>query len=168
MTLWKRSVGVSRVDCSRVGLMVLDRRRRVDQRTWGEWMEDEAVEYRQTSGAGETEHKLDEIREIGKGLVVQWFKGENNNFVLNTGFHKKTVQSTKNRRYVVRPGRTTGEAGSIILKFIRFTAYTVGNACTAARRLFSRPFLLLCLLFFRLWLNKISCYFRLVVFRICF
>ena len=62
--------------------------------------------------------QLDEIREIGRGLVVQLFKGKNNNFVLNTGFHQKTVQSTKNRRYVVRPGRTTGEAGSIILKFI--------------------------------------------------
>ena len=56
--------------------------------------------------------------ELARGLVVQLFKGKNNNFVLNTGFHKKTVQSTKNRRYVVRPGRTTGEAGSIILKFI--------------------------------------------------
>ena len=54
MILRKKSVGEGRVDCSRV--MVLDRRRRVDQKTRGERMEDEGVEYRQTNGVGETEH----------------------------------------------------------------------------------------------------------------
>ena len=32
-----------------------------------------------------------EIKEIGRGLVVQPFKGKNNNFVLNAGFHRKPV-----------------------------------------------------------------------------
>ena len=40
--------------CSRV--MVLDRRRRADEKIPDEQMEDEGVEYRQTSGAGETEY----------------------------------------------------------------------------------------------------------------
>ena len=54
MRLWKKSVRESSVDCSR--LMVLDRRRRVDQKTSGQQTENEGVEYRQTSGVGETEH----------------------------------------------------------------------------------------------------------------
>ena len=53
MILRKKSVGEGRVDCPRV--MVLDRRR-VDQKTRGERMEDEGVEYRQTNGVGETKH----------------------------------------------------------------------------------------------------------------
>ena len=52
MTLWKKNVGESGVDCFRVVIM-FDRRRHVDQRTRGERMEDEAVEYRQTNGVGE-------------------------------------------------------------------------------------------------------------------
>ena len=42
----------------------------------------------------------DEIREIERGLVVQWFKGKNNNFVLNTQFNRKPVQSMKDQRYM--------------------------------------------------------------------
>ena len=52
--LWKKNVGESRADCPRV--MVIDRRRRVDQKTCDEQMKDEGVVYRRTSGAGETEH----------------------------------------------------------------------------------------------------------------
>ena len=33
--------------------------------------------------------KLEEIREIGRGLVVQCCKGRKNNFVLNMGFDRK-------------------------------------------------------------------------------
>jgi len=54
MRLCKKGVGESRADCSR--LVVLDRRRRVDQKTSGQQTENEGVEYRQTSGVGETEH----------------------------------------------------------------------------------------------------------------
>ena len=43
-----------RLDCFSV--MVLDRRRRLDQKTRGERLEDEGIEYRQTNGASETEH----------------------------------------------------------------------------------------------------------------
>ena len=52
--LWKKNVGESRVDCPRV--MVIDRRRRVDQKTCDERMKDEGVVYRRASGVGETEH----------------------------------------------------------------------------------------------------------------
>ena len=45
-------------------------RRLVDQKTSGEQMEDEGVEYRRASGVGETE-QLDEIRGTGRGLLVQ-------------------------------------------------------------------------------------------------
>lgn len=38
-------------------------------------------------------------------------------FVLNARFDRKPVSSTKNREYVVRPGRTTNEACRIGLKF---------------------------------------------------
>ena len=53
MLLWKTSVGENRVDCSTV--MVIDRKKRVDQKTSDEPMEDE---YRQTTGVGETEHTV--------------------------------------------------------------------------------------------------------------
>ena len=33
--------------------------------------------------------ELDEIREMGRGLAVQWFKGKKKNVVLNTGFDRK-------------------------------------------------------------------------------
>ena len=33
--------------------------------------------------------KLEEIREIGRGLVVQCCKGRKNNFVVNMGFDRK-------------------------------------------------------------------------------
>ena len=55
MRLCKKGVGESRAGCSRV--MVLDRRRRADQKTSGQQTENEGVEYRQTSGVGETEHR---------------------------------------------------------------------------------------------------------------
>ena len=48
--LWKKSVRESRADCSRV--MVLDRRRRIEQKTWGEWMEDKGVKHQQTNRVG--------------------------------------------------------------------------------------------------------------------
>lgn len=51
----QKSVRENRVDCSRV--RVLDRRRRVDQRTRGEWMEGKGVEDWQMSGAGKTEYR---------------------------------------------------------------------------------------------------------------
>lgn len=35
--------------------------------------------------------KLDEIREIGRGLVVQCCNGRKKNFVLNMGFDRKPV-----------------------------------------------------------------------------
>ena len=60
---------------------------------------------------------LDEIRGIGRGIAAQRFKGKKEKCVLNTGFDRKPVESTKNRRYVARSGRTTDEASSIILKF---------------------------------------------------
>ena len=56
MILWKKSVGESRANCSRV--MVLDRKRRVDKTTGAERMEDEGVECRQTNGVVETEHGI--------------------------------------------------------------------------------------------------------------
>ena len=34
---------------------------------------------------------LDEIREIGRGLVAHWFKGKRTNCVMNTGFDRKPV-----------------------------------------------------------------------------
>ena len=49
--LWKKSVGESRVDCFRVTL--LDRRRRVDQKTWCERMEGEGVGYQRTNEVGD-------------------------------------------------------------------------------------------------------------------
>ena len=66
MRLCKKGVGESRADCSR--LMVLDRRRRVDQKTSGQQTENEGVEYRQTSGVCSIQ--LDETREVGRGMVV--------------------------------------------------------------------------------------------------
>ena len=68
MMLWQKSVGESRLDCSRV--MVLDRRRRVDQKTRGERMEDEGVECWQMELA-KWNIQLDETIEIGRGVVVQ-------------------------------------------------------------------------------------------------
>ena len=35
--------------------------------------------------------ELDEIREIGRGFVVQCFKGKKKKFVLNAGFDRKPV-----------------------------------------------------------------------------
>ena len=43
------------VDCSR--LTMLDRIKRVDQKIKEEQIEDEGIEYRQTNGVGETEHR---------------------------------------------------------------------------------------------------------------
>ena len=51
--LWKKTVGENMANCSTV--MVIDRKRRVDQKTLDEPMEDE---YRQTSGVGEMEHSV--------------------------------------------------------------------------------------------------------------
>ena len=62
MMLWKKTVGENRVDCSTV--MVIDRKRRVDQKTLDEPMEDE---YRQTSGVGETEHTVGSDQRDRKG-----------------------------------------------------------------------------------------------------
>ena len=90
MILQKKSVRVSRVDCSK--LMVLDRRRPNNQKTLGEQklkMKESSVS-RRMELARENIH-LDEIREIGRGLVVQRFKGKNNHFVLNVGFDRKPV-----------------------------------------------------------------------------
>ena len=39
------------------------------------------------------------------------------NFAQNTGFDRKPVHSSKDRRYVVKYVRTTDEVGSIVLKF---------------------------------------------------
>ena len=82
MVLWKK-----RVDCSWV--MVLDGRRQFDLKTSDEHMEDEGARYQQTNGVGKMHHssytiQLEKIREIGTGLVVQWFKSKN--FVLNMYF----------------------------------------------------------------------------------
>ena len=35
--------------------------------------------------------ELEEIREIGRGLVVQWFRGKKKKFVLNVGFDRRPV-----------------------------------------------------------------------------
>ena len=51
--------------------------------------------------------QLEEIREIARYLAA---KGEKKNFVLNTG-------STGDLRSVVKPRRTTDEAGSVVFKF---------------------------------------------------
>ena len=70
MILQKKSVRVSRVDCSK--LMVLDRRRPNNQKTLGEQklkMKESSVS-RRMELARENIH-LDEIREIGRGLVVR-------------------------------------------------------------------------------------------------
>ena len=80
MMLWKKSVRESRVDCSRVmvllgrkadysrvmvlvrrkvvcsRIMVLIREWRVNQKTQDEQMEDKGVEYRQMSGVDERNH----------------------------------------------------------------------------------------------------------------
>ena len=74
MMLWKKSVGESRVDCSRV--VMLDGRRHFDLKASNEHMEDEGAKYQQTNGVGKMYHssytiQLEEIREIGRGLVVQ-------------------------------------------------------------------------------------------------
>ena len=63
-----------RVDCSRV--MALDGRRQFDLNTSDEHMEDEGAKYQQTNGVGKVHHssytiQLEEIREIGRGLVAQ-------------------------------------------------------------------------------------------------
>ena len=51
-------------------------------------------EYRETSGVGEMEHSLDEIREIGKGHL---FKGKKSNFILKAGFDRKLSQCKARR-----------------------------------------------------------------------
>ena len=71
--LCKKTVGESGVDCSTV--MVINRRRHVDHKIWGERMEDDGIEARQMNGVGETEHTAGWDRQIGRGLVVHWFKG---------------------------------------------------------------------------------------------
>ena len=43
--------------------------------------------------------------------------GRKNNGVLNTGFDRKPVYSTKNRRYVATLEELQNEADSIILKY---------------------------------------------------
>ena len=74
MMLWKKNVGESRVNSS--GGMVLDGRRHIDLKTSDEHMEDEGAKYQQTNGVGKVHHssytiQLEEIRELGRGLVVQ-------------------------------------------------------------------------------------------------
>ena len=60
MIVWKESVGVSRTDCSRV--MVIDRRRRVDQRLEvSGWKTKESSVGRRTESARRNV-TLDEIR----------------------------------------------------------------------------------------------------------
>ena len=67
MMLWKKGVGEGREDCSRV--MVLDRRRRVDQRPEvSRWKMELSIGRRTELARRNVE--LDEIREIGRGLVV--------------------------------------------------------------------------------------------------
>ena len=56
MMLWKKSVGESRVDCSRV--VMLDGRRHFDLKASNEHMEDEGAKYQQTKGIGKMEHTL--------------------------------------------------------------------------------------------------------------
>ena len=64
-----------RVDCSRV--TVTDRRRRVDQKTWGEQMEDKELSVGRRAELARRNMQLDQIREIGRGLVFGRFKGKN-------------------------------------------------------------------------------------------
>ena len=61
MMPWKKSVGKSRVNCSR--MMVLDRRRRVDRK--------HEVSGWKTKESSVWNIQQDEIREIGRGVVVQ-------------------------------------------------------------------------------------------------
>ena len=61
--------------------------------------------------------QLEEIRETGRGLAVQLYKGRNNKFVLTMRYDRKPVLSTKDGRYVVKPGRTADE--SVVLRFLK-------------------------------------------------
>ena len=66
--LWKKSVGESRVDCSRV--MVLDGRRHFVLKTSDEHMENEGAKYQQTNGVGEMQHTLLNWRSEGLGCSM--------------------------------------------------------------------------------------------------
>ena len=80
-------------------------------------MEDEGVEYRQTSAVGETEHTAGGDQRQRKAWLFNDLTGRKNNGVLNTGFDRKPVYSTKNRRYVATLEELQNEADSIILKY---------------------------------------------------
>ena len=67
MMLWKKSVGESRVDCSRV--MVLDGRRHFVLKTSDEHMENEGAKYQQTSGV--VRCNIHYTTGDQRGLVVQ-------------------------------------------------------------------------------------------------
>ena len=62
--------------------MVIDRH--VDQKTW-------KTSIGRRTDLARRNILLDEIREIGRGLVANWFKGKRTNYVLNTGFDRKPV-----------------------------------------------------------------------------
>ena len=74
-----------------------ERRRHVDQKTRDVQMEHEGSE----SSIGRREElakqnvQLEEIREIGRSLVVQRFKGNKRNLVLNTGFDRMPCTCAK-------------------------------------------------------------------------
>ena len=87
--LWKNSVGENRVDRSRV--MVLDRRRRVEQRLEVSGWKMKGWSIGRRTELARWNIELDEIREIGRGLVVQWSKGKKNNSVLKAGFYRKPL-----------------------------------------------------------------------------
>ena len=50
-------------------------------------------------------------------MAVQLHKGRNNKFVLTMRYDRKPVLSTKDWRYVVKPGRTADE--SVVLRFLK-------------------------------------------------
>ena len=91
--LQKKSVRKSRADRPRV----LDTKRQADQNMrWvdGKWRSQVSADEQ----LARPNMQLDETVEIGRGLVVQWFKDKN--FAQNARFDRKPVKSIKDQKYV--------------------------------------------------------------------